>query len=82
MRFPEETVKRIDAAIDSANARRVEIPYDWTAWVRQAVKEKLRSLERGRASSKRRRKKPAAVPAGEAYETTTGGSAEPPVVGM
>lgn len=54
MRFPPGLVESIDQAIDSANQRRAARPYDWTAWVRQAVREKLRSLERGRASSKRR----------------------------
>lgn len=64
MRFPEELVQRIEAAIDSANVRRVAAPYDWTGWVLQAVREKLRSLERGRNSSKRRRggrRRPAAA---------------------
>lgn len=55
MRFPQATVDRIEQAIDSANQRRAEVPYDWTGWVLQAVAEKLRSLERGRASSRRRR---------------------------
>lgn len=61
MRFPDKLVEEIEAAILSANDRRFAQPYDWTGWVLQAVREKLRSLARGRASSKRRRKKPAAV---------------------
>lgn len=55
IRFPGNLVEEIDQAIDSANLRRAARPYDWTAWVRQAVREKLRSLARGRASSQRRR---------------------------
>lgn len=54
IRFPGNLVEEIDQAIDSANLRRARRPYDWTAWVRQAVAEKLRSLARGRASSRRR----------------------------
>lgn len=54
MRFPEALVEKIEEAILSANARRADVPYDWTGWVLQAVREKLRSLERGRSSSKAR----------------------------
>ena len=54
MRFPEKLVEQIEQAITSANSRRADVPYDWTGWVLQAVNEKLRSLARGRASSKRR----------------------------
>jgi len=63
MRFPEATVEQIEAAMASANDRRCEQPYDWTGWVLQAVREKLRSLARGRASSKRRRGQPRRRPA-------------------
>lgn len=48
MRFTEDEIQAIEAAITSANAQRVGEPYDWTAWVRKAVHEKLAHLKRGR----------------------------------
>lgn len=57
MRFPEDLVAKIEAAIDSANARRFAAPYDWTGWVLQAVGEKLRSLARSKKQKLVRRLK-------------------------
>lgn len=54
MRFPLPLVEQIEASISSANLRRADAPYDWTGWVLQAVREKLRHLNRGRRASKRR----------------------------
>jgi hypothetical protein len=57
MRFPEELVKDIEQAILSANARRADVPYDWTGWVLQAVREKLAHLARARKGKNRRQGK-------------------------
>ncbi len=54
MRFPASLIERIETAIGSANQYRAGVPYDWTAWILQAVHEKLRSLERARTSRLRR----------------------------
>jgi hypothetical protein len=64
LRVPQQLVLWIEAAIKSANLRRFETPYDWSAWALKAITEKLRHLERGRTSSKRksgRKKKQRAV---------------------
>lgn len=55
LRVREELCQRIEAAISSANARRADVPYDWSAWALKAITEKLAHLERGRTSSRRRR---------------------------
>lgn len=56
MRFPEELVQRIEAAIASANDRKARTRYDWTSWVRKAINEKLSHLVRGKRPRKRRRR--------------------------
>ena len=83
MRFPEHLIEQIEAAIDSANQRRADVPYDWTGWVLQAVREKLRSLERGRTSSRRRRpgRRAAAPPAaGQPHQVLGSAHADLPAI--
>lgn len=55
LRVPQKLVEEIEQAIDSANARRREQPYDWSAWALKAIKEKLAHLQRSRGRKGRRR---------------------------
>jgi hypothetical protein len=80
LRVPEKLCEQIEAAIDSANVRRFQAPYDWSGWALQAIREKLRSLERGRASSKRKsaRKKKQPAAQGEPITVVMGAAHAPP----
>lgn len=60
IRLADELVEQIDQAIASNNDRRADAPYDRTAWIIQAIKERLDKLARGRKAAKRK-----AGPAGD-----------------
>lgn len=68
LRVPQKLVEEIEQAIDSANARRREQPYDWSAWALKAIREKLAHLARSRG--RRRRRRSARQPAGVAPDTS------------
>jgi hypothetical protein len=52
LRLSEELLGRIREAIDSANERRTDEPYDLTGWIRQAIEEKLKHRKRGTKKGK------------------------------
>lgn len=52
VRFRQEVLDRIEAAIQSANYNRKDEPYDVSAWIRKAVDDKLAHLERSKRKPK------------------------------
>lgn len=48
LRLTPKVIAHIEHAIDCANERRKEAPYDLSSWIRHAIKEKLEKLARGR----------------------------------
>lgn len=48
VRLSQETIASIIDAVDSANQSRRGAPYDFSAWVRAAIAEKLSHLKRSR----------------------------------
>lgn len=71
LRLSDELLERIQAAIDSNNARRGNKPYNVTSWIRMAIEERLDKLERGRKG--RAAKKAPAEAAGQGEGGPAGG---------
>jgi hypothetical protein len=48
LRIDPETLARIDAEVERQNRTRAGEPYSRSTWIRQAIRERLDKLERGR----------------------------------
>jgi hypothetical protein len=55
LRLPPALLVALDAEVERQNATRVDEPYDRSGWVRQAIRERLAKLGRGRRSRRARR---------------------------
>lgn len=61
IRFDPLTLAAVEAAISQRNFFSRRKPWDFSAFVHNAIWEKLRKMQRGRAPRKRRRPEPSPV---------------------
>lgn len=55
IRVPADLLAALDASVESCNHSRTEEPYDRSAWIRVAIRERLAKLARGRKPQRKRK---------------------------